>query len=116
MDDIMSEMKELLKEFYSYIQHWKKTSPEQIQKFIELLEVIEKPGVLDTKTKELIAVAISVIVQCKWCIAFHVKSALDHGATPEEIREAAWVAVLMGGGPQLAYMQLVEKALKEFTK
>ncbi len=108
-------MKDLINEFHKYIVHWKKVSPEQISKFLELLQAIEKPGVLTTKTKELIAVAISVVVQCQWCIAFHVKTALDHGATPEEIREAAWVAVLMGGGPQLAYMQLVEKALEEFA-
>lgn len=112
----MAKMKELLQEFHKYISFWRKVSPEQIQKFLELLQAIEKPGKLDTKTKELIAVAISVVVQCQWCIAFHVKTALDYGATPEEIREAAWVAVLMGGGPQLAYMQLVEEALKEFTK
>ncbi len=109
-------MKDLINEFYNYIKFWKNVSPEQISKFLELLEAIEKPGVLDTKTKELIAVAISVVVQCQWCIAFHVKAALDAGAKPEEIREAAWVAVLMGGGPQLAYMQLVEKALEEFSK
>ena len=109
-------MKDLLNEFYKYIGVWKEKSPEQISKFIELLKAIEKPGYLDTKTKELIAVAISVVAQCQWCIAFHVKSALDAGAKPEEIREAAWVAVLMGGGPQLAYMQLVEKALEEFSK
>ncbi len=109
-------MKQLIQDFHNYIRFWKKTSPEQIEKFLELLHAIEKPGVLDTKTKELIAVAISVVVQCQWCIAFHVKAALDAGAKPEEIREAAWVAVLMGGGPQLAYMQLVERALEEFTK
>ncbi len=109
-------MKQLIQDFYNYIKFWKKASPEQIEKFLELLHVIEKPGVLNTKTKELIAVAISVVVQCQWCIAFHVKSALDAGARPEEIREAAWVAVLMGGGPQLAYMQLVERALEEFSK
>lgn len=109
-------MKNLLNEFHKYIGLWKKKSPEQLSKFMELLEAIKKPGYLDTKTKELIAVAIAVIAQCKWCIAFHVKMALDAGAKPEEIREAAWVAVLMGGGPQLAYMQLVEKALEEFSK
>ncbi len=109
-------MKDLLKEFHTYTSLWKEKSPEQISKFMELLEAIEKPGYLDTKIKELIAVAISVVVQCQWCIAFHVKSALDAGAKPEEIREAAWVAVLMGGGPKLAYMQLVEKALEEFSR
>lgn len=46
--------------------------------------------------KELIAIALSVMAQCQWCISFHVSSALRAGAKPEEIREVAWVAVLMG--------------------
>ena len=69
----------------------------------------------DKKVKELIAVALSVNAHCPWCISYHVNEALKAGATPDEIREAAWVAVLMGGGPNLSYMILVEKALKEFT-
>jgi len=109
-------MKELLDEFHNYVEFWMDKSPEQIKSFLKLLKVIEKLGVLSTREKELIAIALSVMAQCKWCISFHVNSALKAGATPEEIREAAWVAVLMGGGPQLAYMQLVEKALEEFAK
>ncbi|WFO76386.1 carboxymuconolactone decarboxylase family protein [Desulfurococcaceae archaeon MEX13E-LK6-19] len=109
-------MKELLEEFHEYIKFWYKKSPEQVRKFMEFMEVVEKKGALDTKTKELIAVAVAVAAQCQWCIAFHVNEALKAGATPEEIREAGWVAVLMGGGPQLAYMQLLEKALEEFSK
>ncbi len=109
-------MKELVEEFHSSIQFWSKTNPDQIKAFLDFLKTIHRPGALDTKTKELIAVAASVAAHCQWCIAFHTKEALEAGATPEEIREAAWVAVLMGGGPSLAYMQLVEKAIKEFTE
>jgi len=109
-------MKELLDEFHNHIEFWMSKSPEQMKSFSKLLEAVEKPGALSTREKELIAVALSVMAQCKWCISFHVNSALKAGATPEEIREAAWVAVLMGGGPKLAYMQLVEEAIKEFGK
>ena len=79
------------------------------------MKVIEESELLSTREKELIAIALSVMAQCKWCIFFHVKLALEAVAKPEEIREAAWVAVLMGEEPQLACMQLVEKALEEFT-
>lgn len=108
-------MKELLKEFHSHVVFWKEKSPEQIESFFKFLEAVEKPGALTTREKELIAVALAVKAHCKWCISFHVKQALEAGAKPEEIREAAWVAVLMDGGPGLAYAQLVEEALKEYT-
>lgn len=109
-------MEELYNEFMNSISNWQLISPEQIQKFIELLQSTEKQGSLDQKTKELISVALSVYAQCQYCIAFHVKNAVELGAKAQEIREAAWVAVAMGGGPKLAYMQFVEKAIKEFAK
>ncbi|HEC96276.1 MAG TPA: carboxymuconolactone decarboxylase family protein [Euryarchaeota archaeon] len=112
----MENTKDLLGEIMNSLGEWSNNSPEQMEKFKAFLEAVEKPGKLDTKTKELISIALAVITHCKWCIAFHVKNALEAGATPEEIREAAWVAVLMGGGPALMYMQLVEKALKDLSE
>jgi alkylhydroperoxidase AhpD family core domain len=45
--------------------------------------------------------------QCDWCIAIHVANAVKTGASREEILEAAWLAVLMGGGPKLLYLKVV---------
>ncbi|MET1159798.1 MAG: carboxymuconolactone decarboxylase family protein [Thermoprotei archaeon] len=112
----MASMRELLNEFYNYVKFWKEASPNQVNAFIQLLESVEAPKALDKKIKELIAVALAVNAHCPWCIAYHVSEALKAGATPDEIREAAWVAVLMGGGPNLSYMILVEKAIEEFSK
>ena len=109
-------MQELSKQFQESFKKWLKEFPDQTRAFLNLLQTVNKPGALDTKTKELIAVALSVVAHCKWCIALHVKSALEAGATPEEIMEASWVAVVMNGGPALAYVQLVEKALEEYTQ
>jgi AhpD family alkylhydroperoxidase len=72
-------------------------------------------GALDHKTKELIAVALSVGSRCDPCIAFHVPAALRHGATREEIMEVLAVAVMMGGGPSLMYAAHVIEALEEET-
>ena len=60
-------------------------------------------GTLDTKTKELIALAISVTRGCDDCIAHHVHDAIEAGATREEFADALGVAVLMGGGPGMIY-------------
>ncbi|MCL4345002.1 MAG: carboxymuconolactone decarboxylase family protein [Candidatus Thermoplasmatota archaeon] len=110
------DMKALLDEFYKSVGEWRKSSPEEMGAFMDFLAKVERPKSLDTKTKELIAVALSVEAHCKWCIAFHTDGAFKAGATEDEIRESAWVAVLMGGGPSLSYMQLVEAALVQLKK
>ena len=71
-------------------------------------------GVLDVKTKELIALAIAITVRCDGCIAFHVHDALKAGATKDEIVEAIGVAVLMGGGPSVAYGSEALDAVEQF--
>lgn len=73
-----------------------------------------KEGVLDTKTKELIAIVTSITARCKYCIAIHVEKALNAGATKEEIFESAKVAILMGSGPAMTYVSEVKKALDEY--
>ena len=58
---------------------------------------------LDTKTKELMAVAISIAVHCEGCVAFHTKMAHQNGATREELLETVALAIYMGGGPAAVY-------------
>ena len=88
------------------------------KKLLEILVCPKCKGKLeyDKKSKELIAIACAVLAHCEWCIAFHVKGALDAGATKEEILESTWVGVLMGGGPSLMYAQGVLKALEDMRK
>lgn len=89
--------------------------PDVVQSFMGLHAAATKPGVLDTKTKELIALGIGITVRCDGCIDCHVDDALKAGATPEEIAETIGVAVLMGGGPSMVYGGKALEALEEFT-
>jgi len=108
-------MKEYYEEFGKLLQKLGKDCPKFVHAFHEFFEATEREGALDRKTKELISVALAVKAQCPFCISFHVKNALEAGAKPEEIVEAGLVAVLMGGGPSLAYMTYLYKAIEEFT-
>jgi AhpD family alkylhydroperoxidase len=58
---------------------------------------------LDAKTRELIALAISVTTRCDGCIANHTQKAIQLGISREEIAEALGVAVAMNAGAALAY-------------
>lgn len=87
--------------------------PKFMAAFNRFMQESSKEGAIDEKTKELIAIAVSVSKQCKWCIHLHVKKAMELGATKDEIMESSFVSTLMGGGPALMYIQEVMKALEE---
>ncbi|MDH7576826.1 MAG: carboxymuconolactone decarboxylase family protein [Bacillota bacterium] len=88
--------------------------PGILEQFHALARSISQERTLTPKFKELIAVAVAVAIRCQPCIAHHVKRALEQGATTAEILEACSVAVMMGGGPSIAYSSYVVKALKDF--
>jgi AhpD family alkylhydroperoxidase len=70
----------------------------------------------DAKTKELIALGIAVAVRCDDCIAFHVKAAVERGATKEEVTETLAIAIYMGAGPSAMYATHAIEAYSQFTK
>ncbi len=71
-------------------------------------------GALDTKTKELIALALAVSQECDGCIAAHARAAVAHGATLAEAAEAIGVVILMNGGPATVYGPRAFAAVQEF--
>ncbi|NIR29961.1 MAG: carboxymuconolactone decarboxylase family protein [Gammaproteobacteria bacterium] len=92
----------------------RKDVPEVMKGFADLHTASTKEATLDRKTKELIALGISITSLCDDCIAFHTQGALKAGASREEITEAIGVAVFMGGGPGAMYATHALEALEEF--
>ena len=88
--------------------------PDVMKAFWGLHKATTTVGALDTKTKELIALAISVAVHCDDCIAHHTRDALESGATREEIADALSVAILMGGGTGVVYATHAIEAVDQF--
>jgi AhpD family alkylhydroperoxidase len=56
-------------------------------------------GALSSKVKELMALAIGMVVGCEGCIAYHVHDAVAAGATRQELLETISIGILMGGRP-----------------
>ena len=88
--------------------------PQVFAGYKELLDSALAPGVLDVRTKELIALAIAVSKECDGCIAAHAHAAVQHGATPAEAAEAIGVTFLMNGGPATVYGARAFDAFREF--
>jgi AhpD family alkylhydroperoxidase len=92
----------------------KERAPDIGRAFGGFFQALMKPGALESKQKELIALGIGVASRCEACIFAHVEKCLKAGATAEEIMEAAGVAVMMGGGPVYTYAPAVAAALEHF--
>jgi AhpD family alkylhydroperoxidase len=77
-DDIMATRKtDWINNFWKAIAH----DPETLKRTWEGLKQIMAPGALDTLTKELLYVAVSVTNNCHYCIASHTASARGKGMT-----------------------------------
>jgi AhpD family alkylhydroperoxidase len=88
--------------------------PQVYAGYKELHDSALADGVLDGKTKELIALAIAVSKECDGCIAAHAHAAVQRGANPQEVAEAIGVTFLMNGGPATVYGARAFAAVQEF--
>ena len=89
--------------------------PEVMQGFNAMAQAAGKSGALDAKTKELIAMALSVGSRCDPCIGFHAQTLVQLGGTRAELAEALGMAIYMGGGPSLMYAAKTSAAFDEFS-
>jgi AhpD family alkylhydroperoxidase len=88
------------------ISHKRKQAHQQLltlkskvyESFLQMEQATYADGALPKKTKELIAIGISVLMDCESCMQWHIDQAAACGATPQEILEAIEVAIEMGAG------------------
>lgn len=66
-------------------------------------KTVKDGGVLDFKTKEFVALGISICIRCEPCISLHVEALVKAGATREELSDVLAMAIQMGGGPSMMY-------------
>jgi len=107
---------ELTKSVSTRLASLRASTPEVMKSFGDLGRAATANGVLDRKTKELIALALSVAARCDPCIGFHTQSLVKLGATRQEIDETLAVATYMGGGPSLMYAASAIAAFDEFSQ
>lgn len=94
----------------------RKEMPDVMAGFSALSQAATKPGALDKKTKELIAMALAVANHCPGCIGFHSQALVKLEATRAELLETLGMAIYMGGGPSLMYAAEALEAFEEFSK
>ena len=94
------------------IHMMRKASPQTWEAWAKFLDSALAPVDLDQKTKEFVALGMSITAQCKYCVGIHVGKCLAAGATDKEIVAVCQVAMVMGGSPAMTYIAEVYKAME----
>lgn len=112
---MMKDPQELITALNEGMGQVQENLPELMSAFVKMDQAAYVEGELERKTKELIGLAVALYARCEYCMAIHVKQALEEGSNREEILEAASVAVAFGGSPSMAYLSTtIMSALNTF--
>ena len=110
----MTKWSEHTKDLSAHLRTLRSGAPEVMKAFSGLAQAALAPKALDCKTKELLALGIAVALRCDDCIGFHVKAALEQGASRDEVLETLGMAVYMGAGPSVMYASHALDAFEQF--
>ena len=110
-------MSEKLQDIQEIVTKMSQDYPQLVRHFLQYSKTVkEEEGALDSKTKKLLALAISASRQCEWCIALHAKEAYETGATEAEMVEAVAVAIVLSGSSAFMQLKTLFEVLEDIKK
>lgn len=112
----MKNWPDYIKEVTGHLRTLRGGAPDVMKAFAGMAQAAVAPKALDGKAKELVALGIAVAIHCDDCIGFHVKAALEQGASREEVMETLGMAIYMGAGPSVMYASHAIDAFEQFSK
>jgi selenide,water dikinase len=65
-------------------------------------------GAVSLRTKELMAISLSLVTKCEPCVKIHINKAKNMGITDAEIQECVNMAVMFGGAPVMMFYNSIK--------
>ncbi|WGI17939.1 carboxymuconolactone decarboxylase family protein [Methanonatronarchaeum sp. AMET-Sl] len=112
-NEMLSEMEGKMGFLPEILKIIEDVDPENLQRYNMCNKRLLEDGALSAKTKDLISLAVVASQQCEPCTKVRMKSALNHGATKEEIMELMEVIFITAGAPAVAACKDALKLLQE---
>jgi AhpD family alkylhydroperoxidase len=112
---MVEDWKVLISNMNGAVRDLRGAAPDVMKSFSEMAVAAHRGEALDGKTKELIALAISVAVRCTPCIAYHAQGAAKAGASREAVAETLAMAIYMGAGPSVMYAAQALEAVDQIA-
>jgi AhpD family alkylhydroperoxidase len=75
-----------------------------------------REGALPVKTKELLGLVASFVLRCDDCITYHVIRCHEVGVTDEELEEALFIGLIVGGTITIPHQRRAIKAWDELKR
>ncbi len=109
-----------LDEFNSYRDRMNEKILAEDNKVLKRLYAVDtltyQPGALDTRTKEMLGLATSMVLCCDDCIKYHIIKCHENGVTREQFFEIFSVAYTVGGSIVVPHLRRAVEFLEEFEK
>lgn len=93
----------------------KANDPAFMQVFDEQYVRVWSGGVIPAKYKELTGIALSLMGRCEPCLRYHVRMAVEAGATRGEIVEMVRLSILSAGSITIPLARVTYALLDEFA-
>jgi AhpD family alkylhydroperoxidase len=87
-----------------------------INRFFALDHRAYEPGVLGTKTKEMLGLVSSLVLRCDDCITYHTIRCREEGVTDAEFHDACSVALVVGGSIVIPHLRRAVARLEELPR
>jgi len=84
-----------------------------IKRFFALDHQAYEVGALDSKTKELLGLAASLVLRCDDCITYHVLQCAEQGVKREEFLDAFNIALVVGGSITIPHLRRAFERMEE---
>lgn len=108
--------KEKLADYQRQFGVYAEANPEVMGAFgATVTAAMENSGPLDAKTMELLILVAAVSRKCEPCIYSHVMNYINVGGTKEELAAGLNAAVLICGGPGMAYSALALDLFDQYS-
>ncbi len=111
-DELLESMTEKLGFTPHILEIVRDLDGESLKRYNRCNKRLLSDGALPAKTKILMALAVVASKQCERCTVAQMKSALNNGATKEEIMEVMDVIFITSGAPAVAACRDALKLLK----
>ncbi|GGB31574.1 carboxymuconolactone decarboxylase family protein [Virgibacillus dakarensis] len=97
-EEIVNYFDQSISDFKQGSSRLSKKLPEMTQGYFDFTEACFQEGEISKKHKQLTALSISIYAQDEYCIIYHTKGAVEHGATEQEVMESIAISAALGGG------------------
>ena len=87
-----------------------------IKRFFGVDTLTYQAGALDSKTKEMLGLAASMVLRCDDCVTYHILECRKHGVTRDEFFDIFSVALTVGGSIVIPHLRRAVAVLEEIEE